>query len=94
MVLFKILWGINALASLAILYFFIVGLADGSVSSRNIKMWLFILAAVGAVVVGSILFKNAGYNKVAMLLTLLLAVPSIGYGLFVLIAIFNKGRWN
>lgn len=94
MPLFKILWCVNALATLVILYFFVVGLADGSVTYRNIKLWLFILVAVGAVLWVSVLFKNAGYNKAAMLLTLVLALPSIGYGLFILIAIFSKSRWN
>jgi len=35
MIVFKILWAIDALASLVVLYFFVVGLGDGSVSSRN-----------------------------------------------------------
>jgi len=94
MALFKILWGINALASLVILYYFVIGLADGSVTYRNIKLWLLILIAVVAILWVSILLKNAGYNKAAILLTLVLALPSIGYGLFILIAIFSKSRWN
>jgi hypothetical protein len=36
MILFKIIWGVDAVASLVILYFFIEGVRDNSVSSRNI----------------------------------------------------------
>jgi ABC-type phosphate transport system permease subunit len=94
MTLLKFFWGINALASLVILYYFVIGLADGSVTYRNIKLWLLILIAVGAILWVSTLLKNAGYNKAAILLTLVLALPSIVYGLFILIAIFSKSRWN
>ncbi len=36
MILFWILWGIDAIVALIAVYFFIVGLSDGSVSSFNI----------------------------------------------------------
>lgn len=94
MIFFKILWIINALAAMVILWFFITGLMDGSVSHRNIKLWLFIITAVAAILYISILLQQHGYNKSAVMLSLILAIPAIGYGLFVLLAIFNKGKWN
>lgn len=94
MAVFKILWCIDALAALVILWFFIVGLMDSSVSQRNIKLWLFILIAVAVILFGSILLRQHGYNKAAILLTLVLAVPAVVYGLFVLLAITSKSKWN
>ena len=94
MTLLKILWTINALAGLVILWFFITGLMDGSVSYRNIRLWLFILISVGCIIGGGILLKQQSYNKAAIILSLVLAVPAIAYGLFVLLAIFSKGKWN
>jgi uncharacterized membrane protein len=94
MALFTILCVINSIAALVVLYFFIIGLADGTVSHQNIMLWLFILFPVGAVLFGSILLQQQGYHKSAIALSLVLAIPAIVYGLFVLLAIFSKGKWN
>lgn len=94
MSLFKILWGIDAIAAAVIIWFFITGLADGSVTHRNIKLWLFILLATGSVLWISMLLKNNGYDKPAMITVLILAIPSIVYGLFVLLMATNNGKWN
>jgi multisubunit Na+/H+ antiporter MnhF subunit len=48
--LVRTLLGIDLLVALVVLYFFVIGLADGSVSSFNMSLWLGLLAAVtGAV---------------------------------------------
>ena len=54
MTFFWILWGIDAVLSLVVLYFFFVGLADGSVSSFNMGLWLMILIGIGAIMLGSL----------------------------------------
>jgi len=94
MSIFKILWGIDVIAAGVITWFFIVGLADGSVSSRNIKLWLFLLLAAGSILWISMLLKNHGHDKLAMLTVLILALPAIVYGLFVVLMASNNGRWN
>lgn len=94
MTVFKLLWCIDAIAALIIFWFFIKGLNDGSVSSFNIKLWLLILVAVGTILVTSILLKQQGYHKAAIGTTLILAVPALIYGLFILVVITNKGKWN
>jgi len=94
MSLFKILWGIDAIGAAIIVWFFITGLADGTVTHRNIKLWLFILLLAGSVLWVSMLLKKQGYDKYAMLTVLIIAIPAIIYGLFVLLMASNNGRWN
>ena len=50
---FWVLWGFDAVIALIFLYFFFVGLADGSVSSFNGGLWFLILAGLGAILLGS-----------------------------------------
>ena len=47
MVTFRILFGIDALAAAVVLFFFIWGLSDGTVSDFNILLWLALLGGVG-----------------------------------------------
>ena len=54
---FRLLLAIDAIAALVILYFFMIGLADGSVSSFNMELWFGVLAAVAAILGGGLLLK-------------------------------------
>ena len=46
---FKILLGIDVAVAVVVLYFFEVGLNDGSISSFNMYLWLEMLSCVAAV---------------------------------------------
>lgn len=94
MTLFKILWSIDIAATGVILWCFIAGVLDGTVSHRNIKLWLLIVVAAGSIVWLSWLLKKNGNDKFAMITVLILAIPAIIYGLFVLLMASNNGRWN
>jgi hypothetical protein len=94
MILFRILWVIDAIVALIVLYFFIIGLGDGSVSSYNSALWGGILAALAGILGGSILLKNAGQLKMAKALLWVLAIPALLYGLFMLVAVFSGAKWN
>ena len=94
MIFYRILWIINAIAALIILYFFITGLGDGSVSSFNSGLWGAILAALAAILGGSIFLKKAGHLKTANALLCLLAIPTVFYILFFLIVALSGARWN
>ena len=50
--LVRTLLGIDLLVALVVVYFLAAGLADGSVSSFNMSLWLGLLAAVAAAVGG------------------------------------------
>ncbi|GAB3956606.1 hypothetical protein GCM10028805_47000 [Spirosoma harenae] len=92
--LFWVLWSVDALATLVILYFFFVGMADGSVSSFNGGLWLFILVALGVIMIGSYWLYNHQYALWAKVLVSILAVPSLLYGLFMVIILITNPRWN
>jgi hypothetical protein len=94
MIFFKILWVIDALASLIILYFFFVGLADGTVSSRNAGLWTIIVLALAGIMCGSIWLRTHGYNIPAILLLLVIVLPALFYALYILIAVLDGGRMN
>jgi hypothetical protein len=91
---FWILWVIDTAIALVALYFFFVGLADGSVSNFNIGLWLLILSGLASIVGGSLWLKSAGHPGLATVLLLILAVPGFLYGLFLLIVLLAPPRWN
>jgi len=94
MALFKIFWTIDALASLVVFYFFFIGLSDGSVSSRNMGLWLKILSAIGLILLGSIWLRNHQYENIAFGLVLILALPALFYFIYLLIVMLSTGKWN
>ena len=91
---FWVAWAIDALTSAIILFFFFWGLADGSVSSFNILIWVAILAALTAVMAGSFLLKKAGSPVLGLLLLLVLAVPAVLCALFLLVFIISGSQWK
>ena len=91
---FWFLWGVDALTALIAVYFFFVGLADGSVSSFNIGIWTVLLLGLGGVVLGSLALRAAGRDAWARALVVALAVPALGVGLFFAVLLGTHPRWN
>ena len=91
---FWLLWGFDALVAAVVVFFFLWGLADGTVSSFNIVLWLCVLALVAAVVGGSLALKNAGRAKTAVSLLLVLAIPGLGFTVFLIAVLILQPRWN
>ncbi len=91
---FKILWGIDVLITLVVLYFFLLGLADGSVSAFNAGLWFAILVGLGMIMAGSLWLRSSGRPRSAMALLLALAVPGLLAGAFLLIVLITNPRWN
>ncbi|MCB0534292.1 MAG: osmoprotectant transporter permease [Lewinellaceae bacterium] len=94
MITFWILWGIDAIAALVAIVFFFIGITDGSVSSSNSGMWFLMLAAIAGILLGSLWLKAHDYLGLAKTLLSILAIPTALYGLFLLVVIFSKTRWN
>jgi hypothetical protein len=92
--LFRILFGIDALAAGVIVYFFFLGLMDGSVSSFNMGLWVAILAVLAAILGGGYALHAAGRTRLANAVLLLLALPAVLYALFILLVVFTNPRWN
>ncbi len=91
---FWLLWGFDALIAAVFVFFFFWGLADGTVSSFNIVLWLGTLAILGAVVGGSLALKNAGRLKTAVSLLMVLAFPGVCFVLFFGALLILQPRWN
>ena len=91
---FRILIGLDGAAAAVAVYFFLTGLADGSVSAFNIELWLGILAGIAAILAGGVLLHRKGHPVLANLVLAVLAVPAALYVLFMLIVIGSGARWN
>jgi hypothetical protein len=94
MILFWIFWGIDSIVAVIALYFFFTGIADHSVSSFNIGLWLSLLIILAIVLLGSLGLKSAGNLTLAKVLSGLLAIPALLFFLLFIVAINSGGRWN
>jgi hypothetical protein len=90
----RILLAIDIAVAMVILYFFFIGLADGTVSSFNAGLWLTILVALAAILGGGAALNASGRRGAAIAVLLILAIPGFLYGLFVLALIVLQPRWN
>ena len=79
---FWFLWCIDALIAAIALYFFFSLAAGDRIRSFNIVPWLLILAALAAVVGGSVWLRSIGQRALAIALLLLLAIPGALFVLF------------
>jgi hypothetical protein len=93
-VTFWVPWAVDAVVAAIAVYFFFVGVADGSVSSFNIGLWLSILVALAVEVGGSLWLKARGRRGLAVTLLWLLAAPALLAGVFLLIVLITNPRWN
>lgn len=94
MITFWILWIFNALMSLIPIYFFFIGLEDGSVDGSNMALWMGILAVVGLLLGGTYWLKTKGQVLAAKVLLWLSTVPCLLVILYFVIALTSNGRWN
>jgi hypothetical protein len=91
---FRILFGIDGSIAAIVLFFFVFGLGDGSITSANTLLWLAVLGGLVAVLCVSAFLRSHGNPRLANGVLLLLAVPGLLYGLFVLSLIVLQPRWN
>ncbi|CAN0496004.1 unnamed protein product [Phaeothamnion confervicola] len=94
MMFFRILFGIDAIVAVTALYFFGIGLSDGSVSSFNILLWLAILGGIAAILGVGLRLNSLGRRGSANGVLLILALPGFLCGLLLLGMIILQPRWN
>lgn len=94
MIFFRILFGFDCLIALIVLYFFVEGIGDGSVSSFNMELWLGIIVALAGILSGGWLLNANGRRRTAIALLLILAAPGFVYALFILSMLVFQPRWN
>jgi hypothetical protein len=91
---YRFFLAVDAVALAVALYFFGIGLADGSVSSFNIVLWLALLGGIAAIVGGGMTLNAKGNRRAATLLLAVLAVPGVLAALFLLSILIMQPRWN
>jgi hypothetical protein len=94
MMLVRTILAFDTLVALVIAYFFVIGLADGSVSSFNMGLWLGLLALTAAVLVGGWMLSARGKRAVAIVLLMVLFVPGFLYALFLLLVVITQPNWH
>jgi hypothetical protein len=90
MTFFWILWGFDVFIACIFVFFFCIGLGDGSVSSFNMNLWLLILAGLAVILLGSLGLMKYNYVGMAKFILSILAVPGLLYGLMMLSMVFIK----
>lgn len=88
------LLGFDVVIAAVIVFFFVIGLADGSVSAFNGLLWLGILVGLALVLGGAIALERLQQRALAVLLLCLLAVPGLLFGAFMLLILIMQPRWN
>ncbi len=93
-ILFRLCLAIDALVALVALYFFVIGLGDGSVSSFNIVLWLALLGGIAAVLGAGWLLNAKGQRGAAVAVLAILALPGLLCALFFAMVLILQPRWN
>ena len=83
-----------AIVAAVLLAFFAIGIADGSVSSFNIGLWLGLLSGAGAILLAGHALRTNGHPKTAVTLLAVLALPGLLYALLVILFVTSGARWN
>lgn len=92
--IFWILWSVNAALAAIVVFFFLAGVGDGSVSSFNIGLWLGILAVGFVILAGSLFLRGKGQAVLALLMVIPAAAAGLLYALFIILIIATGERWN
>jgi hypothetical protein len=92
--LYRVLIAINAIALALLLFFFLWGIQDGSVSAFNILLWLALLAVPSATLAGGALAWGKGQRALALVLLLVPALPALFFAIFFLAMIILQPNWH
>lgn len=94
MVLYRSMLGLAALTAATLAFSFLVGIADGTVSSANLALWTVLLGGLGGVLGGGVLLHRHGRSGWSKLVLAVVAVPAPLGGLFFLVLLLTVDRWN
>ena len=94
MILNRILLAVNGVVAAILIYFFVTGIEDGSVSSFNILIWLVTLAGMALIIGAALVLRGKGRKAASNVLLAVPAAPALLFGLFILLAVILQPRWN
>lgn len=92
--MFRLLWGVDVVAALIALGFFVIGIEDGTVSSVNIMLWLALLGGLAAIVFGSNALQANSQHGLAFIVAAVLGIPALLGCLFFAFLLASGVRWN
>lgn len=92
--LFRVWFIVSVLAAGVALYFFLVGLQDGTVSSFNMTLWMGLLAVVLGVPAGGYALHACKHPWASIVVLSVTALPAFLYLLFILAMLIFQPRWN
>ncbi len=88
--LFWFCYVVTSILALIFLYFFLVGLSDGSVGEKNRMLWILILSVFTGLLVGTIWLKNHDKKVLAVGLLSLPTILALFGMVYLLIFIIGK----
>lgn len=91
---FKGLFAFALLVAATILYFFLWGVGDGTVSADNAGLWLILLVPAIGIPWGAAVLASSGRRVLAGVLLGLLAAPGALALLLLMLVMFSGARWN
>ena len=91
---YRVTFALAAIVAAIALFFFVIGLGDGSVSSFNMGLWLTLLGVVAVVLVAGRRLQASGRPRTAVAVLGVLALPGLLYALFMLLVLVSGERWN
>ena len=91
---YRVALGMTVAVAAVALFFFAIGLGDGSVSSFNIGLWLVLLGGLGAVVWAGHTLRSRGKTGPAIGVLSIVALPGLLAALFMLLILILQPRWN
>lgn len=85
--------GAVTVAAVAVV-FFVIGLADGSVSSFNMALWIVLLGGLGAILWAGFALRARGHARWAIAVLGIAAVPGLIGAFLMLLVLVTQPRWN
>ena len=84
----------STLTSIVLLVFFLIGIADGSVGSFNMSLWLALLAAAGLSLWAGHVLRRHGKFGWAISVLAITAVPGLLAAFFLAVVLITRQTWN
>jgi hypothetical protein len=94
MVLFGTLFALNLLAAMVAFAFFIIGLADGTVTTFNILIWAAMLGLLFSMPFAAWLVRLRGHQRLGTILLLPLAGVAVLGGMAILVLMVAAPNWR
>jgi hypothetical protein len=94
MIIYRTLLCLAAMPALVAVWFFLEGLADGTVSAFNILLWMGLLAAVCGLPAAGMALRASGRMGAAKLVLSVAALPVLLGGVVLVVLIIAPPRWH